>query len=640
MKGFHLELGPSPKYPWRMVNPTRKLRGIFSSASSLQSVAVGFFTLSLTYALAAFPNIPPLRVLLLLSILAVLPMVLILREPGYPDRPPRASSPSALLLGLTGGAFFLAAQTFLIGGVWSDYYPNFSDERFEVGGGYSIDTAYHISLVRGIMQFGYPTTGLDGGPLTVYHVLSHYVDAIALLASGLDPWESMSLLFYSKLTAVILAFLWALSKVTTWKTRVGIVGIALVFFLAFWNDGYLVGSYANWLPTYVMLLLTPGLHKALNSNSPPSSRNMLAATLVVLSLSAGKISMGFVFALFVSTWWVVRWARAYPKILIRLVILGTLWAGCLYLFGGTFERERARLDYFSLLDRIWPHVWWVTFAIVINTIFWLASQRIVFLQLAVTMGLVVVVLFILPATVMSGAQRADVFLFFIALTGLTMLIVVPIWLNHLWENFSSLEEQGKGPSAIHTLLSICLVVLSSVPLLIQSRAVAEFDLSKVVSNAKGVSSQSFEWYNESTDATSHLSVVQVISGNRPLDTKPYLELARSEVNKLFAGQASRETRLVLSREDFDYLIREFGRGENRADQEGDIALLVRAALGYPLLFGVEQDRFTDGFGFQSYAPDRHWKTEAELEQIDFCSFRYEVVLFDAVEPAKSKVACP
>ena len=48
---------------------------------------------------------------------------------------------------------------------------------------------------------------IGGTPILVYHILSHYIDALILLISGLEPWDSYGLFFHFKIVLFLSSIL-------------------------------------------------------------------------------------------------------------------------------------------------------------------------------------------------------------------------------------------------------------------------------------------------------------------------------------------------------------------------------------------------------------------------------------------------
>lgn len=87
--------------------------------------------------------------------------------------------------------------------VYNPYIHTYPLLETELGFGWHQDTAYHVSLIQSILHFGYPSIAQHGIPFNAYHVLSHYVDAVIIFISGVDPYDSYGLLFAFKIWLLI-----------------------------------------------------------------------------------------------------------------------------------------------------------------------------------------------------------------------------------------------------------------------------------------------------------------------------------------------------------------------------------------------------------------------------------------------------
>ncbi|MFU0882627.1 hypothetical protein ACM26M_15480 [Kluyvera cryocrescens] len=155
------------------------------------------------------------------------------------------------------------------------------------------DSAFNISLIRGIINWGYPTVGLNGHPLSTYHVLSHYVDAALLTISGLDPYESYgftSLVKSCFYTYLIFILLYKRSQ----NSRNGIVlfFVASPLIIASWHA---MISHALWFTSYIVIASSSFVYNVLTSNNRTSWQEYIKLTCICLILSAGKISTGLSF---------------------------------------------------------------------------------------------------------------------------------------------------------------------------------------------------------------------------------------------------------------------------------------------------------------------------------------------------------
>ena len=168
---------------------------------------------------------------------------------------------SALLSTVAGLALAAFAYLTTFSGLerYIRYYPTFPLEKLDTGLGYHSDTAFHSTLMQSIRNFGYPSTGQFGHPVTFYYPMSHYVDALFVSVSGLDIWDSAGLLFHLKRMALVLAIGYCVWKLT--QGRSGLVKVvsflALLPILA--SNWRAVGSEGMWVASILILFTAPKL---------------------------------------------------------------------------------------------------------------------------------------------------------------------------------------------------------------------------------------------------------------------------------------------------------------------------------------------------------------------------------------------
>ncbi|MDY4479223.1 MAG: hypothetical protein SPE33_04190 [[Pasteurella] aerogenes] len=159
------------------------------------------------------------------------------------------------------------------------------------------DTAFNISLIQSILNWGYPSVSLDGHPLTAYHVFSHYIDAFLYFVSKLPVYESYGFVSLVKVTFFINAIYLSFSsfRLKGWHFLfVFLVCSALI--IASWH---IILSHALWAPSFLLILVAPNVSKFLFSNNVGEGKDFLVFFLCFILLCLGKISLGLAFALFV-----------------------------------------------------------------------------------------------------------------------------------------------------------------------------------------------------------------------------------------------------------------------------------------------------------------------------------------------------
>lgn len=180
--------------------------------------------------------------------------------------------------------------------LYNSYYQPFALENLDAGVKFHQDTAFHSALIQSILNFGYPSTAQHGTPVTFYYTLSHYLDAFACWASGLNPYLSAGLLFHFKKLILVLLISLFIAKVTKGKTALfrSIAYVLLMpVFIGTWT---IIGSEGLWSATAVILVAAPRIYEILK-NANPTTKQYLYLTVVIFLIGFGKFSSGLMMAL-------------------------------------------------------------------------------------------------------------------------------------------------------------------------------------------------------------------------------------------------------------------------------------------------------------------------------------------------------
>ena len=602
-------------------------------------VALSFVVVSILFLLVGFSNLNPFRLLVAAILLYGPPLALVLKYVSAPKLPvaPRVSVVLSALAGLS--LFWVQAS--YIGGRWQDFFANFGDERFISGAGYSNDSAFHISVIRSIQETGLPSTGLNGYPFLEYHVLSHYFDAFILGISGLDAWDSYSAMFFLKNGAILLAVLWAIGK--SWGSRDSPWFLLTPFLVGvlYLHYGYPAGSHGQWLPSLLLPIALPWLMKVLRGARGPNFREQSILTLLVVGFALGKISFGFVAAAFISTFLLIRFGLVDRNFLLRQLLFSSSWFAAILFFSSSFGPDRPDLPLMDRFDRVWPEIWFLTALLVITLGMGILNKQKLLLVFSGSLGMLLMMLTALTVLVVT-TKRADVYWFYEAASMIALLSAAGFLLEGPEGPSSrSIGSRAKLPPAGNLLL---VLLLAGLPFLSGAPALAGFKLSKLWSDMRDLQGVTYEWHNLHAESNggNGLSLLRAITNPaRGADTSTYWSQARDRIRYLEEQSARPTTYLLLSKEDYLYLIEEFGRGDRREDQTADLALFVRASLGVPLILGVDQSRWTkeNFFGFQTYSSEERWRTENEIDSLGICGFDASVIMFDSQFPQESVLIC-
>jgi hypothetical protein len=200
------------------------------------------------------------------------------------------------------------------------YAPEWPIKLIDSGGEVAPDTFFHSSIISSIMHFGYPSTGLDGVPFTAYHALSHYVDSGILIFSGLTPLDSAGLLLQMKImlfVSSVIILVWVqLRETSSWIQ----LSAPIVLVSSFTGTWHVVGSHGLWFTTFMLIITAPFVFSSISSERRLRARTLFALGALGITLSFGKLSVGFMFMLIVG---LLLWFR--EKRDPRIYVLGGVW---------------------------------------------------------------------------------------------------------------------------------------------------------------------------------------------------------------------------------------------------------------------------------------------------------------------------
>jgi len=307
--------------------------GVSPFSASLLALVI-FFIYITGYALLVFIQFTPLQILSVgltcaglltaLTALFMRPSLLALR-PG-PLRLNLKTVATSLFI-----TFVLIMFTHSTGTSFSAYVHTFPLLETELGLGWHQDTTFHISLIQSILNFGYPSIAQHGHPLTAYHVLSHYVDALILFITRVAPYDSYGLLFHYKIFLFLSSILLAVTAMTRnhgWITYLVSFVLLAPCVIGTWHA---ITSHGLWMASLITLLSAPFVFSRLFQDAELSPRQLLALFLIIVSIGLAKISSGFMYGALLGAVILIKQPKA-----ISTYIFGAALLAFFYLYGNVF----------------------------------------------------------------------------------------------------------------------------------------------------------------------------------------------------------------------------------------------------------------------------------------------------------------
>ena len=204
---------------------------------------------------------------------------------------------------------------------------------------YYLDSAYHVALVRSIADNGYPSISLHGTPLTAYHVLTHYLDAIVAKITSFDVFDSYPMVITIKSYLYISAVLIFFAKIVE---RYGLISVVLIIGLGLpvaLNTWHAVMSHGIWLPTLILTFAMPFLIQIMyKQQEMPSWPQIFALVALSIVVGLGKVSSGFLLACLVGCWLMAKsfFSSKLKTSILKVIAFGSLTILFFFVYGQLF----------------------------------------------------------------------------------------------------------------------------------------------------------------------------------------------------------------------------------------------------------------------------------------------------------------
>ena len=203
----------------------------------------------------------------------------------------------------------------------STYIRTFPLLETELGLGWHQDTVFHVSLIQSILNFGYPSIAQHGHPLTTYHVLSHYTDALILFVTKLDPYDSYGLLFHYKIFLFLASALLAITAVTRKHGGLTYVISFVLLMPCVIGTWHAIASHGLWMASVIMLLSAPFVFQALFQQEDLGLRQLTALFWIIVAIALAKVSSGFMFAVLIGAFILGKQPRSAATYIFGLILL-------------------------------------------------------------------------------------------------------------------------------------------------------------------------------------------------------------------------------------------------------------------------------------------------------------------------------
>lgn len=503
----------------------------------------------------------------------------------------------------------------------------------ELGLGWHQDTAFHVSLIQSILNFGYPSIAQHGHPLTVYHVLSHYVDALILFITRVDPYDSYGLLFHYKIFLFLSSILLAVTAMTRNHGSITYFVSFVLLAPCIISNWFAIGSHGLWMASLILLLSSPFVFSRLFQEENLSDRQLVALFLIIVSIGLAKISSGLMYGALLGLFILFKQTLRISTYLFGgLLLIFFLAYGYSWSFG---YPDYVNLDFTRLgLTQLYDY---------------LKAKQIVrsSSEFPSNMPGILACTTILFFILVSRVRKVSAAAFFSALVGIGLLYivtesnngysVVDVWyfqyglingmillafasVLHYKNGFTSSDFYRKATSntcdpGLVIAAIVCLALFTKYTKLSTFNIfnVSPARISQIIAYAN---INPFASINRKLPPTEQLTLSSSLNDKKAAlkrlsVSRPLLTL-QHDINNILAQHKlpKRKTALLLSKEYCDNQLKSF------AEDSWSRGLLIYAVTGTQLLYGVTE--IPRGFGFSSYYKPYTVLSDQLVDEDDIC----------------------
>lgn len=586
---------------------------------------IAFYVIMTIYACCVFFQFPLIQIAVLSFVVLGILFVLVKIFLPYTFRSLFSFSISNLLYSLV-LVFGLTLLTIIPENSWvNNYVHNYPLLDIENGYGWYRDTVFHVSIIQSILNFGYPSISQHDSPLMIYHVFSHYIDALILLITRLEPFDSYGLLFHFKkfllLSSIVLFLGHALKKISK-PTFVILVFIIAPIIISTWH---LIGSHGLWFVSILILLSANKVHKLIGSDLPIDKRNIAFLFFLGIIIMLGKISSGFAFMLFIG---LIIFIKNYKNYLTY--VLGFSWFTFLYVYQGLMLSANIESGNESLQTTNWNNLKITNILDSIQNISKIHHAHIIGLYTSIILLGILVYFFrsrnsivILSSSILSflilvlitelrvDFSISDVWYFYFGLNFLLFIYVIPTTYMVLYKAFQNIKTKD------HLLIrfskfTLFISIISAGTFYQQTEInILDSTYESICINLECMNTEPFKVLNAKNKTKYSVKKIllgmdrtKLIQKNRPLLS------FRCDLNDFLRKHNIYKNNVVL------FLPKEIMEND-LAKMNGDIpsiGMLIYSITGTPLIYGIKES--IRGYGHSSYPKNKFWKSEKNFKSKD------------------------
>ena len=632
------EFGPAGRYSGWVRLPEVFRREVTASTSLVfkeQATALTLIYVALAsfFAVFGYVNFSFLAVLATVALFVAVPLGLVLSSPKTAGGKRSIDTLRTWIIGFFGALVLLVSQLW---GMWKagTYFANFPNHRMDVANpGFHPDSALHVAIIQGILNTGYPTTGQHLEPFVRYHALSHYIDALLLIVLGLDPWESYSLFFFAKGVALTLALIFFAKKVAEPHSNRVFWAVLIVVYPAFTATWHVISSHGQWFPM-LLLILSAHIVSRIVLKKQRGWRDYFFLSLLVVTMSFGKISIGLSFALIVGFSLFVANPRDW-----KLVSTGALWAVFFVFASSAFSTRISTSPDESVWARF--HYSWPNISSVLLILF-LGVTLLFFVSYpglrSFVIGGFLSFLLIFGFVAVAVPDSSDSFYFFHGFFSMALLFAMSFFVG-AGGLLGIIAPAANASSPIRPFVAALFLVSILVSPVSTQVVASKFYGSptpRVV--LASINEQTYYWFNVASGKDGYYSFWDAVRGvplpQAQILEEPLVSRLTRNLNSHIAHDSLQHSSPVLfmTAEQLDDL---GDRISSRSPWTTSFALT--AVSGLPLIYGVYDPALS--YGWHEYTEESARLSEAEVSEELLCEFNRPVVILHSLDALNFETLC-
>lgn len=510
--------------------------------------------------------------------------------------------------------------------IFIDYYPTFPLYDVDLGLPLHPDSSFHVSVIQSIINFGYPSTAQHGQPLLVYYVLSHYVDALIVVISGLEVFDSYGLFFVFKAFLLLVSVVFFIARViesrngAPWSFLISVF-LFLPVMITPWAG---IGSHGLWFPTLLLIFSSPNVFRILTKPSRNSLKEYLILILIVTLISLGKLSLGFVYASFIGFYLLFKDFKDF-KIYASGIVLFLFFLSIQSFFRisdsssnfswQSFDALKGMINYsFNAMFPVLGTVLFTIFSFFVLTVTYKSENRnekTAFLASICSLFAIVMVFMLYKGLILPA-----VWYFQFGLSSVLLLFLYQSFFVCLKSECTGFSSAGRDRE--NKLKASLVMIVVIICMAFYFPKFNYFNTGYFYSNKKlgwhSLNDVPFLNLNKSVFDNDRLSLNKVIKNplknHIPIDLERPVFKFRQKIFSILAeyGVNKAEARLFIPRRVYDgefkqFKIKSWARG-----------LLIYGVTGVPLIYGIQQ--YKKDYGLADYSKQLSWVnlSDSDLER--------------------------